>query len=431
MRILVENGTYDLRNMGDVAMLQIAVERLEELWPNAIIEVITNAPERLAKYCPRACALSPRGRSRWYKGGKLLGRFGRSVPKSVSRRFPKLEERIMHKWPLMARFWTRVIMKGRGIDIYFKEIQTFLEALLSAHIVVATGGGYITDAFRSHALMLLDTLEIATQFRIPTAMFSQGLGPIQDPLLWAKARAVLPRVGLIAVREGRIAISLLNSLGVAETQVAITGDDAIELAYKKRAEEVGTGIGVNLRVATYSEVDDEIIEIIRPVLQNIALKHRASLIPLPTHTVSDSYTVSDSSAIREILTGYDSIPDGKQILDSPHKICEQVRSCRVVVTGSYHAAVFALSQGIPVVGLAKCSYYIDKFMGLANQFGNDLKVVFLDDENLSETLTTAVETSYKNARDVRLRLTETAKKQIRQSKAAYQSFYDIVLSRKR
>ncbi|MHC4692611.1 MAG: hypothetical protein ACYS67_07705, partial [Planctomycetota bacterium] len=41
MRILVENGSYNMRNQGDIAMLQVAVGRLHKLWPSALIEVPT------------------------------------------------------------------------------------------------------------------------------------------------------------------------------------------------------------------------------------------------------------------------------------------------------------------------------------------------------------------------------------------------------
>ena len=52
MKIFVENSGYDLENMGDVAMLQVTVSRLQSLWPDAVIVILTNAPEKLAELCP-------------------------------------------------------------------------------------------------------------------------------------------------------------------------------------------------------------------------------------------------------------------------------------------------------------------------------------------------------------------------------------------
>ncbi len=57
MRILLECGTYEPCNMGDVTMLQVAVKRLKGLWPDASITVITAAPDRLRAHCPDVQAL--------------------------------------------------------------------------------------------------------------------------------------------------------------------------------------------------------------------------------------------------------------------------------------------------------------------------------------------------------------------------------------
>ena len=58
MRIIVatglNEGEAEYKNMGDVAMLQAAVDRLRALWPEATIEVLTDSPFNLARYCPGA-----------------------------------------------------------------------------------------------------------------------------------------------------------------------------------------------------------------------------------------------------------------------------------------------------------------------------------------------------------------------------------------
>ena len=54
-------------------------------------------------------------------------------------------------------------------------------------------------------------------------------------------------------------------------------------------------------------------------------------------------------------------------------VIERVGECRVVVTGSYHGAVFALAQGIPVVALVKSPYYVNKMAGLARPVRNRVR----------------------------------------------------------
>jgi colanic acid/amylovoran biosynthesis protein len=316
-------------------------------------------------------------------------------------------------------------MKLRHVD--GAEFGTYLDALLNSDLVLFSGGGDINDTFRDFAMTLLDVMTIAFRRGIRTALLGQGFGPIRDQKLLARAKAVLPSVDLICTRESRAGVLLLHSLGVRPSRVMTTGDDAIELAYEARAEKLGTGIGVNLRVIDYSGVDSTIVEKIRPLLHDAARKHGASLIPVPIARLDRE---SDVRSIRQILAGYDDGSDGGRNLSSPLKVIKQVGRCRVVVTGSYHAGVFALSQGIPVVGLVKSPYYADKFLGLADQFGTGCQIIFLDEEQFREKLAEAIDTAWGAAEHVRLLLLEAAKRQIEAGWDAYRRVHELVVPEK-
>jgi len=54
MRIFILPGTIDCSNWGDLAMLQIALQRLQSLWPAASFHVLTDAPDKLKIHCPGA-----------------------------------------------------------------------------------------------------------------------------------------------------------------------------------------------------------------------------------------------------------------------------------------------------------------------------------------------------------------------------------------
>jgi polysaccharide pyruvyl transferase WcaK-like protein len=291
---------------------------------------------------------------------------------------------------------------------------------------MVAGMGGITDAFPEFAYELLDVLALATQHGVPTALFGQGLGPIEDPKLRARAGAVLPQAALIALREGRAGTSLLHSLGVAADRVLVTGDDAIEIAYQARSESIGSGIGVNLRVGQYAEVQKDLITRVGEIVQDIACRHRASIIPVP---ISRYPVDSDADVIRQLSAGYPDVLDNAESLDTPLKIIQQIQQCRVVVTGSYHAAVFALAQGIPAVGLAKSDYYLDKFLGLSDQFGQGSAMVCLDDANLPRALAEAIDHAWHTANEVRPHLLAAAARQIDMSRAAYQQLHALLRAR--
>ena len=91
-------------------------------------------------------------------------------------------------------------------------------------------------------------------------------------------------------------------------------------------------------------------------------------------------------------------------LDSPQDVIRRVGECRVVVTGSYHAGVFALSQGIPVVGLSRSDYYDDKFLGLADQFGPGCCLVALDEAGTAHALVARVRELWREADELRQRI---------------------------
>ncbi len=427
MNILVENGCYDLLNFGDIAMLQVAVTRLKDLWPLNSIKVITMNRNLLAKYVPNAHPLTAQGRHIWFQDRKLIGSFDCVLPDILVRLFSKLWRQIHRRWPMLARGLIEFNARHRPADV--NQMNTFLEVLLQAELLVVSGGGDINDEFMAYAMTLLDVLEMSTRYGIPTVMFGQGIGPIDNPRLRARAKAVLPLVDFIAVRENLISPSILKSLGVTEEQIIVTGDDAVELAYNGRSVKWGKNIGVNLRVSAYSNVNNDHVEIIRKGLVAAAPGYDVKLIGLPISLYDDS---SDIEVINRLLKGYPNGYDSGQNLDSPQEVIEKVNSCRIVVTGSYHSAVFALSQGIPVVALANSAYYKQKFLGLSEQFGYcGCKVLFLDDENLPQKLAESIDAAWRSAGQLRPQLLANAQVQIAQSHSAYQRAYKLVEQKKR
>ena len=102
--------------------------------------------------------------------------------------------------------------------------------------------------------------------------------------------------------------------------------------------------------------------------------------------------------------------------------------CRAVVTGSYHAGVFALSQGIPVVGLAKSPYYRQKFAGLAAQFGEGCRVVGLP--RGAAELSADIFRAWQDAPRLRPRLQERAREQAEDSRRAYLRLKELFDSRR-
>ena len=273
---------------------------------------------------------------------------------------------------------------------------------------------------------MLNLLELAGQRGIPTAMFSHGLGPLTNGGLRNRAARVLPGVTLIALREKRAGMPVLRSLDISSPDVLVTGDDAIELAFEARPLALGNAIGVNLRVARSSRVGPEFIGPLREVLLEFARARGARLLPVP---IGLGRASQDAATLHELFDASDEVAADLDQLNTPATVINQVGRCRIVVTGAYHAAVFALSQGVPAVCLARSPYFLDKFLGLADQFEHGCDVVILDDADLPVRLAAAMKAAWLAADELRSGLQDAARKQIAASRAAYRQFADLVTDR--
>ncbi len=420
MRIVVDTalntGAAEYTNLGDVAMLQVGVKRLQGLWPSASIEVLTESPANLAIFCPEAKPLPRRGRDLWVGDNAIFGGFERLLPRGAAVGLSGLNRTLRLRYPAAFRLLTNLRLIVRDRRNVKPEVSAFLEGMKHADLFVVCGAGGFTDSTREWNISTLNTIGEAVQRKIPVVMFGQGMGPLNDFHVQRRARKILPKVSLLSLRGGRGGRTVAQSLGVSPSQLLITGDEAVELAYDARAREPGQAVGINLRVASYSNVNGDMIDKLRPVLLEFAQRHNVPLIPVP---IAFHAWANDHVTIRQLLKGFDDHSDGGITLDTPIKVIQQVGRCRIVVTGAYHAAVFALSQGIPVVGLSASDDYTAKFLGLQDQFGLGCETVLLDAPDACQKLASAMNSAWQSAEMVRLPLLEAARRQVDLSRQAY------------
>ncbi len=432
MRIVVatglNTGAAEYKNMGDVAMLQVAVARLLSLGPDVQVYVLTDSASDLARYCPDAKALPRAGCALRVENRVLLGRFHRFLPKWASTQLSDLKRSVGLLWPGLIELLIRLRLSIRDRNGRRRGFRSFLDVFKTSDLLVVSGSGGFADSCLEWNLSILATIEVALSRGIPVVMFGQGMGPLSDPEVLLKAKDVLPRVQLISLRGGRGGLSLLQSLGVPSAKVLTTGDEAVELAYRGHAKASGSAVGINLRVAAYSEVKTDTVEKVRLVVQEFARRHSAPLLPIP---IAFHEYANDHETIRQLLKGFDDESDGGLSLDSPLSLIEQVSRCRIVVTGAYHAAVFALAQGIPAVCLSNSAYYLAKFQGLNDLFEGGCAIVMLDEPDFPRMLEAALESTWNSAVDLRSPLLESARRQVEESVGAYQQVGDLIWPERR
>ncbi len=419
MRILIGTGlnagAAEYQNIGDVAMLQVAVARLAELWPNAEILVLTDSPADLARFCPAARPLSRYGAETWIGDQVLLGPFHRTLPESFLPYLSNLERNLAHRSPGLHECLLHTRLRLRDSSGRLPKLQSFLKALRSCELLVICGAGGFADSCRNWNLYTLGLIESALANGTRVALFGQGIGPLSDRETLSRMRDTLPRVSMLSLRGNRGATDIAKHICVQDEILLTTGDEAIEPAYQARPTVLGNSIGVNLRIAPYSGATESQADSIGSVLREFAARQSTTLIPLPIafHSFSD-----DRESIRRLM-GVSTCQDAMVGLDSPQSLYASTATCRIVVTGAYHAAVFALSQGIPTICLSASDYYAAKFEGLQTLFGDGCTIVNLKEEDMISCLNGSIEASWMQANECRPALLSSACSQIALSREAY------------
>jgi polysaccharide pyruvyl transferase WcaK-like protein len=136
-----------------------------------------------------------------------------------------------------------------------------------------------------------------------------------------------------------------------------------------------------------------------------------------------SRDAADAAVLSRLLRRKDR-PAGPGIEDfsSPQELGAAAACCRVIVTGSYHAAVFGLAQGVPAVCLTKSSYYDAKFRGLQALFPGACFVVSLDAPDFPAHLRATVGQAWRLPASARSTARDTAGRLRDAGREAYAQF---------
>jgi colanic acid/amylovoran biosynthesis protein len=131
------------------------------------------------------------------------------------------------------------------------------------------------------------------------------------------------------------------------------------------------------------------------------------------------------------MRGYRRTSSSWRKFESTSAVIERISRCRIMITGTFHGAVFAISQGIPVIGLANSIEYRNKLSGLATEFGAEgCQILMLKDENLEDKLLKAIDFVWSSAERLRPQLLEAAKRQIEMGHDAYQKIFSLMGSKR-
>jgi polysaccharide pyruvyl transferase WcaK-like protein len=302
------------------------------------------------------------------------------------------------------------------------DVDAVLGALDAADAFVLAGRGGSTDAFLHDGLATAHLLAAAQDRGVPTAVLGHGAGPLHDPDLKRLTFQALGGADLLTLREGRHAPGWLRSVGLTADAFEVVGDEALDLALGAADAAAGDALGVNVRRHDYAGVGDAEVRQVATAVARLQDELGCRVLGVP---VSVREGDGDAAVLADALGDLPGLDPGHDVQDVGALVARAGR-CRAVVTGSYHAAIFALAQGVPVVGLWASPYYEGKVEGLAERFPGGVRSVRLGDEDTVERLVAAAHAAWDEPAGTRTWLMDTARAQAAAAQDAFDRFAALV-----
>ncbi|HEY0792687.1 MAG TPA: polysaccharide pyruvyl transferase family protein [Chthoniobacterales bacterium] len=413
LRIYLENGTHDMRNLGDAAMLTEAYRCIRAEWPDADVYVSTGNPGRLERYCPGAIPVNVKGRRSLSVAWAPWRRLETRAP-GLSSALRRL--RLRHH-SLVNRIWIYLIC--RYLRQSAADVEAFIRFLHSVDVLFYSGGGYFNDEFRVFMHELVSVGEIVQRLHRPVVAFGQGIGPLSTALVARPVEGLLRGMTAVGARENT-SLQWVESRRVSPTLCRLTGDDALLAPDLPWPQAMGDALGVNVRLSHYSGVELSGLRFLKVAvarfLEEMQLRRAQPVL------IKDTDYESTRQALGEL-----------PLEDCPFENAATLRAisaCRVVLTGSYHAAVFAYALGVTVVGLAANPYYRQKLGGVAESFGTT-PLVFTptgtssNDRDAAE-LQSLLHSAWTSAPDNHEPLLEARRAQIAANRSFKREAFDLV-----
>lgn len=408
--VIIDQGGYHFRNLGDWAMLKVALQRLVTV---AEVNVVAAERDVAQGALDNASAIAIGDRASYFQPGSLFGPFGRRSKKLENLLLDSMNSMVIHA----ACFKSKLL--GRN----YRGMQEVFSKYSQSALCVSSGGGYLTDEFPEMVDAHYQHYKLAQKYNKPYYMMSQGIGPLEDSGNRAKVTEILNYALRINLRESGLSLETARSLGCSDEKIRVTGDDAVAFARPFAQASTGERLGLNVRVAWYSNISGMGKTLIAQGLKLFREGCKDAVIqPLPVSFYGDP-PGNDYLSIYELCILSSWLPALDMELRTPEDLAVAVSHCRLVVTGSYHAAVFALAQGIPALCVASSPYYVGKFEGLRGMFGEGCVVWHLNDNSDASQLASLVGNLWANAANFRHDLLTAADRQVQLCDVAYQELY--------
>jgi colanic acid/amylovoran biosynthesis protein len=338
MKILLINA-YSYKNLGDSGIVVAMMQFLNELYDSPEISVMSN------DYL---------GNEEFYSA---LGAKSVAPPWNISHEKNKLEKLLGGLRAFLGIF----IHNYTDTFKYFKE----------ADVTISVGGGYLYSSPKGPLgfgmLNVLFNLWLATKFSKKSIGFPQSIGPFRYKVDYNISMMILKKLDRLYVRE-----NITDAAVVSEENVLLYPDFALSLkANEKRPLEESIGVTVlDWRFARANSKEADINIYLEKIAESLISFIGNSDLHVKVYPQVDvACNDSDVAVSKKLVDHLHALGIKSSICSLSNKshseIIEEYSSNKLFIASRMHSSIFAISGGVPVIGMA----YQPKLIGTFKLLG--------------------------------------------------------------
>jgi polysaccharide pyruvyl transferase WcaK-like protein len=272
----------------------------------------------------------------------------------------------------------RVIRTAQGEAGLLRSNDTahaVIDAVRSSDGVAIAGGGNIASTWPTHIFERATLGELARVFYKPLVISGQTIGPFLTDADAELVARLLDSATMVGLREGD-SFELSRRLGVAEHRLNQTIDDAsfvgIDTTSPRHSTEVPSAPYCAVTLAAHinghdrDAVDRRLAELFDNIIETTGLD-----IVFFAHFGSqrDDEAIGDTVVHRRVMDRMLSPRVSIAPTSDSAAAARLSRGASLVVSSRYHPVVFAVSAGVPTVGISVDDYTTTKLTGALGNFG--------------------------------------------------------------
>lgn len=260
-----------------------------------------------------------------------------------------------------------------------------IKEIMSCDLLLSGGGSLLQDVTSKRSIRYyLSLIGLAKLFGKKVMVYSQGIGPVQNPSNRRLMKKVLDKVELINVRDENSKVEL-EEMGVSK-DVFVSVDTVFGV--KRPSLEIGRDIlqeigirnekpTIGISIRPWKE-NKNIVDSIKRISEEISKKYDCNILFIPCHFYSDL------GIIRELYAKIDKVEcQNIYVLDKYLYVDEYlslVGNLKAMIGMRLHALIFSALMEVPMVGI---SYdpKIDSFMELIGKKSSS-SVDTIDEERI-------------------------------------------------